>query len=317
MIETGGGRFDPAQRPVYFVAIGEGQDMGINAIKPFLFDWVLAAVTPGLPVEKLRKQIGYSTRLLLDSGAFSIAAAHMRKHGLSMNEALSTPPERLDGFKRLRESYVELVKATEPDLWGYMEIDLGSTDVKRETRAELEAEGLRPIPVYTPLNDGWDYLDELLDGYDRIGVGGLVGMPVELRKRILVTVWERARRAPWKPWIHVLGYTPAPLFMACPFDSCDSSKHLYSLRYGSAITMGRAMLGSFSALNDAGFSYDQSERTDVDRGGGKLADLLGFIAEGDHRCWDRALADLDEVLGVELGVYPAVLYDELDPRPAA
>lgn len=316
MIRTGGGLFDPAHRPVYFVAVGSGHEIGVNTDRAFPYPWVLVATGDLSSVEKLGNAIGPDTRLLLDSGAFAVAAAFMRDRGISMGEALSTAPADIPGFAKLRAMYVALVRRWEDRLWGYIELDLGTTDMKRETRAGLEAEGLRPIPVYTPLNDGWAYLDELLTGYDRIAVGGLVGMPTAMRRAVLVTIWERARRTVRTPWIHVLGFTPSPLFLACPFDSCDSTQHLASVRLGSAATLGRAMLGSLGALDDPGFSLNRADK-EGPAGKRQAADLLAFVAESDLRCWDRARLDLSVALGEDLAVYPPPVLGERSVLPAS
>ena len=55
-----------------------------------------------------------------------------------------------------------------------VEVDQGGRENKIKTRARLEKMGLRPIPVYHPLNDGWDYFDYLAENYDRICMGNVV-----------------------------------------------------------------------------------------------------------------------------------------------
>ena len=60
----------------------------------------------------------------------------------------------------------------------------------------LEQMGLRPIPVYHPFNDGWDYFDYLAERYDRICFGNVVQADRETRKRLVATAWERHRKYP-------------------------------------------------------------------------------------------------------------------------
>ena len=61
---------------------------------------------------------------------------------------------------------------------------------------QAESLGLKPIPVYHPLLDGWDYFDELAAQYDRICFGNIVQAPAATRIRLLHTLWERHRRYP-------------------------------------------------------------------------------------------------------------------------
>lgn len=59
--------------------------------------------------------------------------------------------------------YVEIIRKFENDAWGCIEIDQGGRENKIKTRAMLEGMGLRPIPVYHPFLDGWDYFDYLTE----------------------------------------------------------------------------------------------------------------------------------------------------------
>jgi len=107
------------------------------------------------------------SHVLLDSGVYVLASQHADRHSISMDEALCLAPQEIEGFEALFDLYVEIVTKYESRLWGYVEIDFGGCTNKRRTRARLESLGLRPMPVYHPLNDGWDYFDELAQEYDR------------------------------------------------------------------------------------------------------------------------------------------------------
>jgi hypothetical protein len=96
-----------------------------------------------------------------------------------------------------------------------------------------EEHGLAPIPVYHPLNDGWDYFDTLAQRYDRICMGNVVQASPSARKRLITTAWERHRKYPHL-WIHLLGYTPHQTLNALPMDSCDSSTWLSGVRWPDA-----------------------------------------------------------------------------------
>lgn len=292
--ETGGGRFDRDEGFCYFVA-GIAGTRGIADLhshtliavndlwsEPEYLDELLA-----LPDQKV----------LFDSGVYWLATRHADAHGLTMDAALALPPERLDGWKRLRDLFVRLALKHEHDLWGVVELDQGGALHKRETRAWLEEQGLRPIPVYHPLNDGWDYLDELLDGgYDRIMIGNVVHASWEVRDRIVWTVYERVQRLPRakRPWLHLLGLGPYPTIAACPFNSVDTSNHVQSMRYGALVPGGLAM-GPFSKLR--GYLYDTDVSPDDDSTGLRAySHLLGWIASLDERSWRLQADDLAALL---------------------
>ena len=170
----------------------------------------------------------------LDSGVFWLTNQHKKTHGTTMDEALALAPEEIDNFDWLFDVYVEVVKEVGDQLWGYNELDQGGKENKIRTRARLEGMGLRPIPVYHPLNDGWDYFDELAKEYDRICFGNLVQAPPPVRKRLLATAFERHAEYP-DLFIHFLGITPNEIQMALPFDSCDSSAWIAIRKFAHSV----------------------------------------------------------------------------------
>ena len=144
--------------------------------------------------------------VFIDSGVFSLTNEHARAHNMTMDQVLGLPPADIDGFDELFTKYVAIIKKLGDKVWGYIEIDQGGRDNKIKTRARLEALGFAPIPVYHPFVDGWDYFDELAQGYDRICFGNVVQADRDTRKRLLATAWERRRKYPHL-WIHLLGLT--------------------------------------------------------------------------------------------------------------
>ena len=100
-------------------------------------------------------------RRFIDSGVFNLSTRHAAKHDLTMDQALALAPTEIDGFDELFAKYVRLVTELGDKVWGYIEIDQGGKANKIKTRARLEELGLRPIPVYHPFNDGWDYFGEI------------------------------------------------------------------------------------------------------------------------------------------------------------
>ena len=312
VVRTGGGRFDPDEDFVFFIA------MNSIAIGVPYHPWTLLGVDAlmgNAGMAELRARTSQSTsKTFLDSGVFHLATRHAEAHGLTMDEALRVAPEQIDQFDRFLAKYIEVVRQFQDSLWGYVELDQGGVEGKRKTRALLESEGLRPIPVYHPLNDGPDYLDELLERYDRICVGNVVMAEADTRRALLSMVWERRRRCKRKVWLHALGYTPNQFFNAYPFNSADSSSHVMAVRFVDTMCSGRAMLAQFGGLSGDGYRYDSEDLQHVERGLPKKRVVLSWIARTEVEAWRRQWADLERVLDAER--WPAPLAGEPDPVPA-
>lgn len=222
-----GGAWSPGQAPVYFAAMFQGSpDVHPPA--------VLVAVNDADGVAQLPAFLARGP-VLLDSGIFNLAMGHARRHRMTMDAALALPPDQLDRWPQLRAAYIATARAYGEKLWGYIELDQGGAEVKRVTRAGLEEIGLAPIPVYHPLNDGWDYFDELASTYDRICLGNLVKASRTDRLRLLRTIWERRRAYPGLKWVHGLGLTVNEFMHAYPLESADSSSWTYQIRHAFAL----------------------------------------------------------------------------------
>lgn len=268
-----GGTWDPADRPIYFAA----SDVGTLTQVKHLHRFLLIAVNE---IKTVDRQIIHDfidenrCKIFIDSGVFNLATSHAAKHDLTMDQALSMAPAEVDGFKELFEKYVSLMRELGDKSWGYIEIDQGGRDNKIKTRAKLEGLGLRPIPVYHPFNDGWDYFDELASKYDRICFGNVVQADPATRKRLIATAWDRSRKYPGL-WIHALGLTPSDLTAAYPIGSCDSSKWISSIRWGThhaiVATKRTWALGK-------GFCYDMTDASHDTRGSKQGTRLAGYDA---------------------------------------
>jgi len=206
--------------------------------------------------DHLDRLIDSGAKILVDSGAFSIAASHARKHEIPLEEAFKMPLESLDGFPELMSRYKEVIDYCQDDVWGTVEVDLGGEKQKRRTRTLFEDKGGHPIPVFHPVGDSSAYLDELLNTYDRICVGNLVSASRYARKRILQTILERRRGTPCR-WIHLLGMTPSEVLCAFPFESCDSSAWLNTVRWSGYIE--KSCLRSVGPL-PKNFQYQLGDR---------------------------------------------------------
>lgn len=293
IVRTAGGRFDRTDGPVFFVASDIGR---LELAQPY-HPYLLIAVNE-LFAERTEKILTTMLddprlRVMLDSGIFWLTNRHKRAHNITMDEALALPPEAIDGFDELFARYCTLVDRYADRLWGYVELDQGGVARKRITRADLEARGYRPMPVYHPLNDGWDYFDELASRYDRICVGNLVQAEPPLRKRLIATVAERRRAYPHL-WIHLLGVTPSQLHIACPQMSCDSSQWLAALKWISA-DADTVALQNFDALPEE-FAYEYgADRSDpMNPSNYKAAQFAAVRAAMRQRNWRNLLRSYAE-----------------------
>ncbi len=230
MISPAGGQFDARGQPLFFIASNTDRGQwGATA-----HDCLLVPVdefTTARSQATLGEWLAGGKRILLDSGVYALAMRYARQHAVPLPQALGMNPEDVDGWGELFEIYVEIVRKYGDRSWGYMELDLGGRPNKIKTRAKLEALGLRPIPIYHPLVDGWEYFDELAQRYDRIGIGNVVDAMPSVRKRLMATIWQRRTRYPGL-WLHLLGLTPNQYVHAYPFNSADSSSWLATVRFG-------------------------------------------------------------------------------------
>jgi hypothetical protein len=234
-------------------------------------------------------------KMFLDSGVYWLATQHAEAHGMTMNQALGLAPERVEGFDKLFDAYVATARRYEQQLWGYIEIDQGGRENKTRTRARLEDLGLRPIPVYHPLNDGWDYFDELASQYDRICLGNVVMANTAERKRLVSTLWERRRQYPHL-WIHALGLTPSDLNVAYPIDSCDSSSWISSVRWGRILTSVSGQ--PFGDMRD-GFIYSRDVDPTSGRGHHKARRMCAYNAIMTGRTMRNIRHDQESELGAD------------------
>lgn len=225
---TTGGKFDRDHPLVYFIA--NAPTTLVKTHHPH----VLCAVNE-VETKKdhdLLDRLCDERDVLLDSGIFSLANAHAKKHGVSHDVGLSLAPEEIDGFDELWERYGELTTRYADRLWGAIELDQGGVENKPRTRARIEAEfGFTPMPVYHPLLDGWGYYDDLARAYDRICFGNIVKASAPVRLRLTWTAAERAKEYPYL-WQHFLGLTPNENLLSHDYrGSCDSSSWVTNLRW--------------------------------------------------------------------------------------
>jgi hypothetical protein len=284
-IKATGGVWSRAERHIYFCPSAP-QTLMKSETKNALV--AINELTTKAKEEDTLRLVERGSRVLIDSGVFWLANEHAKAHGISMDKALGLPPEEIDGFDALLERYKSVMSTIGERAWGYIEFDQGGAKVKRKTRAMLESIGLRPIPVYHPLVDGWDYFDEIASQYDRICLGNLVQADSEMRKRILSTVWQRRLDYPHL-WIHALGLTPNEICNAYPMDSADSSTWLRLIRWASSHKASCA-LKPFSELH-GNWSYDYDAPHEGDATIDKAFKLGAFDGELAAMCWRALVSD--------------------------
>lgn len=268
--KTSGGSYDPSEEYVYFLATGPGRHgeaqnkLGHDVVQTY--PYVLIAVNElesAKSFDKVEELLDQGRKVLVDSGVFNLAMGHARTHGMTMDAALSLPPDEVDGFEELLEKYYKVAERYKDRMWGMIEVDQGGGAVKPHTRARIEREsGIVPIPVWHPLLDGIDYYHGLVAEYDRICVGNLVKANPSLRVRMLSAVSELSKQNP-NIWHHLLGVTPSELTFALPVKgSSDSSTWLQGSRWPQAWgskSMGKKIGGfgpDFSYTGDLFYRSD-------------------------------------------------------------
>lgn len=304
MIHTAG-NWDPKAWPVYFVA---GEVFTLEQASSCA-DYLLVAVNELGARDALDcvvRMTKRGKRVLLDSGVYWLSTQHAQANDITMNEALGLAPHLVNGFDDLYKLYVSIAEKFGNELWGYIEIDQGGRENKIKTRTRLEELGLRPVPVYHPLNDGWDYFDYLAERYDRICFGNVVQAAPEHRKRLIATAWERRRRYP-NLWIHVLGVSPNDALASFPLNSCDSSAWLSGVRWGAHLT-------TVATVNagrlDNRFLYHMGAHAESDRGHIKARRMCGYDATMTRLTMSAMARSAEDELGADIGMFINVHDDQ-------
>lgn len=297
LIKTTGGTFDPKESNIYFLA----SHVHILEEAKHAHNYLLVAINDIQSDGDLDTVEGWcdsGKKVFIDSGIFHLTQEHCRAHGTTMDQALALSPQEIDGFDQLLQRYLQVYQRLKDKCWGFIELDQGGRDRKIETRAMLHGHGVNPIPVYHPLNDGWDYFDYLAQRYDRICFGNVVQADRRTRQRLLATAWERHRRYP-DLWIHLLGFTPNEWLYAMPINSGDSSSWLTSIRWSDShrcFAMGKGF--SHMPFN---YRYQLGAPSDAPNGHNKAIAAAAYEKYIDFRSWRHYVAQMS-TLGFE--IYP-------------
>lgn len=279
MISTGG-VWDRGAAPLYFLAANPQSLTYAWPVHPYLLT-PLNDLSGAAARRQLDEMIEGGARMLLDSGAYAVIMQHALTRRVPIQIARTEDPETMVGFRELRDVYVDVMTNYASKVWGYIELDFGNTESKRRLRQEVEAEGLRPIPVYHPLTDPWEYFDELCESYDRVCVSNFTSGDRATRLRLLATISARRADHP-DTWMHLLGFTPNEWACAFEFDSCDSSTWLAGTRWPGA-HKARAAGRAFSALT-IGMTYRFGQNTGAE-GHGMAKRAYAYDAAMNQRNW--------------------------------
>jgi hypothetical protein len=299
VIETGGGTFDRENRNFVFLAANIDRLQHAAKVHPYIL----------IPINELyhddslpwlRNWAKDGKLIFIDSGVFNLAVMNSERLDIPLYEAMGLDPDQCPNFEVLFDRYVRVVEEFEDQIWGYCEIDQGGTVNKIKIRNRLEALGLRPMPVYHPLLDGWDYFDELCQNYDRICVGNVVQSSYSFRRAIMATLWERKTRQYPDVWIHMLGMTPSELFNAYPMDSGDSSTWLASIKWSSGYRP--AVDGKGFGMLPNEFKYKLKSQPASPIGSHKACAMAGFGAYTLQRNWHNHIGEVND-----LGDYESAL----------
>src|SRR5260221_33323 len=119
VLRTGGGRFDPHEENVYFLA-SNVERMKYGATQ---YEHLLVAVNELEGADTfaaLDAWVYQGKKVFLDSGVFNLAMLHARNHSISHDHALNLAPDEVDGFHDLFDRYVDIVRRYGDRLWGYV-----------------------------------------------------------------------------------------------------------------------------------------------------------------------------------------------------
>jgi len=292
MIRTAG-RFNPTERGLYFIALN-------TPVLERTFDVHRNVL---IPINELRRPdilnrfVTEDLNILIDSGIFWLTNEHRKKHNISGNQAMALAPTEIDGFSQLFDNYVEVCKRFGDNVWGYVELDQGGKKNKIKIRQRLEKMGLRPIPVYHPIHDGWDYFDFLAENYDRVCIGNIAHSDRYTRLRIVATIDERRRKYPHL-WVHLLGYTPNQWLNAFDVDSCDSSTWLAAAVWSGYVERAAGQLlgplsRDFQYMLGAEYDSESGHRKGWRHGvyGAHFVELNWHVARAQVEAWEKSVSE--------------------------
>jgi hypothetical protein len=153
-------------------------------------------------INKQLKRLGGNPKVFLDSGAFSA-----KNQGVEIK--VEKYAEWLAKYQDLFECYANL------DV-------IGDDEGTWKNQLFLESQGLAPVPVFH-VGEPWKSLDRLLERYDYIALGGMVGPTRQSLAPWCVQCFKRARETGRVIRFHGFGMTKWDILMSLPWYSVDST----------------------------------------------------------------------------------------------
>lgn len=157
-------------------------------------------------------------------------------------------PEYLD----YRDRYVRFLRKHEHETEVYTNLDIvNHPEATYENQKWFERKGLHPLPVWhfgTDVKWLCKYIDE---GYDYIGIGGMVPNPYKILKPSLDALFTKYicdKHGYPTVKIHGFAATSIPLMVRYPWFSVDSSTWIKTAAFGQII-VPRKRHGNFDYLN--------------------------------------------------------------------
>lgn len=249
----------------------------------------------------------------LDSGAFSL-----HKEAVKWAEATGRPKEaywKSKTFRSYMDDYAIFVKEHHIAIDLYANVDvIRNAELTYRNQKYLEKRhGLTPIPVvHYPTDVKWlqRYMDE---GYEMIGLGGLVGRARHQTTRVWIQkcfelVCDTPDRCP-KVKIHGFGVTSFDLMMGFPWWSVDSTSWIKTGVYGY-IYVPKKRDGSFFLLEAPDKYLVSAQPVTIeaaDKGWGRTGSGKG-VGRVDQYHYDRlsekqkaSVKEWLDLIGVEIG----------------
>lgn len=212
------GVWDRNDRGEYFlVCLGVGDDAvksvsgrANNIPDRILGDKPKATLFPYYDMPKEIRQDEHG-RILMDSGAFTLCNTASKETGVPLGQIFGMAIEDIPNGPSTLAAYEEKVKEVNGQVWGYIEFDIGNYEAKTVRREDQWGRGIRPIPVFSVMNDPIDYFQYLLNNYDRVAIGSIArGLTRKNKARVLAACERIYRESGSNAWVHLLGCSPSP-----------------------------------------------------------------------------------------------------------
>ena len=161
-----------------------------------------------IDIDELVETLGVPCSIFFDSGAFSADTQGVR---IDIDDYI----EYVHRYRHLDCLYANLDVIRNPKQTGI-------------NQRIMESNGLNPLPVFH-LGSPFAYLREMVDKYDYLALGGLVGQPKQLVERFLHKCFSICKG---KTSLHGFGLTGWKFLKQFPFKSVDSSSWTQAFRFG-------------------------------------------------------------------------------------